>query len=431
MTKKLALFIIFIKIMVASSETVTLEQLLKSGLENNNLIILKEKSLNSQIKDIEILKSTVKPKISLDLSYDIYKNENVIGNPWIKNYVLSEDKVGIYLILKQNIYDGGIYNSKNKMSIIDKNTEFYNLENEKQEFYSKVYILYYDILKEEELLKLKKEMLKKLELDKFNAELYLKNEKIIYTDLLKIGVEILNIEQEILSINNNIAILKNEMKKNTGFSIDDRELIIPKELDEKKLEDIKSLIEKAYKNEIELKKLENNLEKIKYENEILRSTKKPNISLQGLYGIDIGQGEEFDNWTLSINISQNIYEGGKSKKTEEKLQIEKEKINISKLEIKENIKNNLEKSLKKLSSLSLIKEKNIKNLRFNEEILKVEELKYNNETIDINDLISARLNLMTANQNYIRSNYEYEQEKVRIYRLIGEIYNSGGKNEKQ
>ena len=100
MTKKLALFIIFIKIMVASSETVTLEQLLKSGLENNNLIILKEKSLNSQIKDIEILKSTVKPKISLDLSYDIYKNENVIGNPWIKNYVLSEDKVGIYLILK-------------------------------------------------------------------------------------------------------------------------------------------------------------------------------------------------------------------------------------------------------------------------------------------------------------------------------------------
>ena len=55
MTKKLALFIIFIKIMVASSETVTLEQLLKSGLENNNLIILKEKSLNSQIKDIEIL----------------------------------------------------------------------------------------------------------------------------------------------------------------------------------------------------------------------------------------------------------------------------------------------------------------------------------------------------------------------------------------
>ena len=334
MTKKLALFIIFIKIMVASSETVTLEQLLKSGLENNNLIILKEKSLNSQIKDIEILKSTVKPKISLDLSYDIYKNENVIGNPWIKNYVLSEDKVGIYLILKQNIYDGGIYNSKNKMSIIDKNTEFYNLENEKQEFYSKVYILYYDILKEEELLKLKKEMLKKLELDKFNAELYLKNEKIIYTDLLKIGVEILNIEQEILSINNNIAILKNEMKKNTGFSIDDRELIIPKELDEKKLEDIKSLIEKAYKNEIELKKLENNLEKIKYENEILRSTKKPNISLQGLYGIDIGQGEEFDNWKLSINISQNIYEGGKSKKTEEKLQIEKEKINISKLEIK-------------------------------------------------------------------------------------------------
>lgn len=431
MTKKLALFIIFIKIMVASSETVTLEQLLKSGLENNNLIILKEKSLNSQIKDIEILKSTVKPKISLDLSYDIYKNENVIGNPWIKNYVLSEDKVGIYLILKQNIYDGGIYNSKNKMSIIDKNTEFYNLENEKQEFYSKVYILYYDILKEEELLKLKKEMLKKLELDKFNAELYLKNEKIIYTDLLKIGVEILNIEQEILSINNNIAILKNEMKKNTGFSIDDRELIIPKELDEKKLEDIKSLIEKAYKNEIELKKLENNLEKIKYENEILRSTKKPNISLQGLYGIDIGQGEEFDNWKLSINISQNIYEGGKSKNTEEKLQIEKEKINISKLEIKENIKNNLEKSLKKLSSLSLIKEKNIKNLRFNEEILKVEELKYNNETIDINDLISARLNLMTANQNYIRSNYEYEQEKVRIYRLIGEIYNSGGENEKQ
>ena len=114
-----------------------------------------------------------------------------------------------------------------------------------------------------------------------------------------------------------------------------------------------------------------------------------------------------------------------------KLQIEKEKINISKLEIKENIKNNLEKSLKKLSSLSLIKEKNIKNLRFNEEILKVEELKYNNETIDINDLISARLNLMTANQNYIRSNYEYEQEKVRIYRLIGEIYNSGGENEKQ
>ena len=113
------------------------------------------------------------------------------------------------------------------------------------------------------------------------------------------------------------------------------------------------------------------------------------------------------------------------------MQIEKEKINISKLEIKENIKNNLEKSLKKLSSLSLIKEKNIKNLRFNEEILKVEELKYNNETIDINDLISARLNLMTANQNYIRSNYEYEQEKVRIYRLIGEIYNSGGKNEKQ
>ena len=120
-----------------------------------------------------------------------------------------------------------------------------------------------------------------------------------------------------------------------------------------------------------------------------------------------------------------------SKKTEEKLQIEKEKINISKLEIKENIKNNLEKSLKKLSSLSLIKEKNIKNLRFNEEILKVEELKYNNETIDINDLISARLNLMTANQNYIRNNYEYEQEKVRIYRLIGEIYNSGGENERQ
>ena len=113
------------------------------------------------------------------------------------------------------------------------------------------------------------------------------------------------------------------------------------------------------------------------------------------------------------------------------LAIRQLKINISKLEIKENIKNNLEKSLKKLSSLSLIKEKNIKNLRFNEEILKVEELKYNNETIDINDLISARLNLMTANQNYIRSNYEYEQEKVRIYRLIGEIYNSGGENEKQ
>lgn len=429
MNKKLILFMILSKMLFASKEIISIDELVIKGLEYNKLITIKEKEIDIRSIELEILNSNIKPNILLDFSYDIYQNENILGNPWINDSTLSNDKLSSNIILKQSVFDGGIFKNNKLIKKTEKDIEILKLEGEIQSTIYEVMYLYYEFLKENDTLNLKKKVMEKLEFDKKNIHILSTNKMVLDIEILKIDIEILKIKQEITLIENNITKISNEINKLTGISLKKFDLLEPKLSNGSNIPNLDTIIKKSYINNLEMQILLKNQEKLIYEDKLSNSENKPAISFQASYGYEFGNNEKFDNWKISFNIKQNIYNGNKTKNIRKSIATEKEKLELLEIEIKEKINNSVKELYDNLQGLDLIIDTNKKIVQYYIFLSEKEEIKYKNQIININELISIRLDLMTSEQNHIKSIYEYEQLILKLNKMTGEIMRFGGNYE--
>jgi outer membrane protein TolC len=400
-----------------------LNDLIELALQNNGTLKMKYENIEIKENDYKISVSKLFPNIDFKSSYNILNDENVVGNLWSNDYILSDKKLSAYIILNQPIYNNSSLKNKKKSAFLDKNIAELEFESEKERIVYMVSFLYYDLLQQIKLLELNNNLHEQLSNDKNITLKLIEAGKAINLDVLKINVEIVNIEKNIEINKTKIEYLKNQLKIYSGLNLEKEIYIyIPYfNLNNNLMYSKEEFINAAYKNRNDLLIYNNNLKSIEYKIKIVNSENMPTLNLAAQYGYDMSENESFDSWKISLEMNFNIFDGGNNKFNLNKLRAEYVNIETGIDEIKKNIKADINYEYDYLNTLNININKSIENIKYARENLEIEKTKYDIGDNRIIDLIDARNILFEAEEEYYVSILNFKKTQLKLYMLSGNL----------
>lgn len=394
----------------------TLGEALKE-LEKNNLDI----KISKQQSEVSFLSKEQKKysqfgKLNFNTSYTKYNDDRTLApiTPPISNDITTSDEISsMGVTYKVTLFDG--FSLKNDIEVLKLNG-FISLQKEKLTYNQMIYntqVLFTDILSLEALKKAYKQnhdflfSLKKIVEKEFE---YGKKAKI---DIYKIQADIQKNSAKIIELKTNIKILKNSLA-----------LLIYS--DNKDIEELQSI---TLKDKEQVYKFEN-LPQIKIaKNQEIKSDKNYNkalssyypkinfeTSFSNMYGSDDRQSVS----NISLQLSWNIFDFSVREKSIQKSKIEKLQAKLEFQKLQNEYKNEIEKAFETIKQNKSLLESAKAQFELASKTALIEELKYKENQISINDYLLAFSNKQFSQANKIQSNNNLLKSKFYYEYLIKE-----------
>lgn len=439
-----------------SAEGLSLEQLLKAGLNNN--FTIKESQLEREMAELDykFAKRSIFPELTLNTSYTRLEEGPQIpaGFELIKNPV-NNDLVGIKPLYKEgppDVYNTGlslqqpIYMSGKIWTGIEIAGRGLELAQIKEEMTTEEVILqivqaYYNVLMARERVEIEEQALQMVREHKKAARISFKAGMALKTDLLQADIEEGNSLHSLRNARNQLQLARKSLSNLTGVELKgiqlkeieiEPEIFSPynikikngKEVEGNHNKNLATIYDTALEKRSDLQLLNLNRELTGLNLELEKKANFPDIFISANYK---WQDDEFNladgSWDLTLGLSMKVFDGGRSRLKQKKL--EKELVRLEKNS--SNIRNMVELELER--SLFNI-EQNKKNIDLQElnrvkarENLNLEEKRYKAGMGSYLDVMNARTMLKNANTSLVFARYHYQLSLFELLQKTGQLSN--------
>jgi len=379
------------------SAALTLKESINLALKNSPL--LESKRLLAKAKSHQKRAVYLKSfgKISIEGSYSRYNIPHTLKPltpPIDPNITISKDIYSLGATYKVYLFRGFLDLITIDIAKLSKKEEDISYTLSKEELIYNIKALYF------KGLSLKKEL---YYLNSYKKALEALNKKInnefklgkkAYIDVLKIKSSLLEAKSKIVYVQNFIKSVKNELALTIGI----------KKFNEFK-EDIEYLKKSKYPPLI-IKKANINLKKAQKEIKKAKALYYPKIAFQSYYGKNFANSEEEEIWQSSFLISYNIFDFGYKSEQLQKSKILKLSAEKKLLDTKNRLKIKIDETKLQIESLKE-KLKSLKaNLKYLKKIKEAEKIKYENQSSDISDYLSALAKYEHAKSDIEKTKYD-------------------------
>jgi len=411
-------------------QTLTLENCVEMALKNNADIsgsVYDELSKKSGVKEAEALKS---PVINFDGGYQHHIDAQRVLPATANNQagVFSNDLWRTDIIFKMPLYTGG--KIENEIDLARKLLESASLKSQwtRQEIIFKVSTVFYGIIVQNKVIEAFSFSLSTMKEHYARVKELIEAGKASSLDLLKMEVRIADIEQNLENASNFFRLQKVNLlnfmgvdtsESNFNFS---KELIFPDTNQTELNYDIDSLVKEALGARKDYAAAKMALEAQRSKISVIKSGKKPVVSLVGIYGARGGAGGDTGKIGYAgVAVTAPIHEGGmiKAKTETERMALKslEEKMRKFELQIKQEVKSAV---LDILSSTKRVQATQ-KSIDQAKEALRIETEKYNFGKSSITDVLDAQAALLNAETNYYKMLAEFLTATQRLKYAKGGI----------
>ena len=426
------LLVINLPLKAEEVEELKLVDAIRISLEKNDMIQSSKLDIKKAESDLDKAWRNFWPKLDLQTSYTRLDEAPIIpGMEWKYNPIVkqplpipkveegSPNNYNTQLKLQQPILMGtraiigvdlakkGVELSKIQAEQTINDTLFQTIQS------------YFNLLMAEDMVQIRANAIKLIEEHQRIVEANFDAGMVLKTDILKVKIEKRKAKQELKTAQDNLHMAARQLAQQLGLSTTDFQIANPDlepEIDLK----LDKLYQQAFRNRPELESMQVNQEMLQTNLKMEKRSKWPNIMLLGNYS---WQGEELSfedgSWNITLSASMNIFDGGLSKKKQEGLELQLDKLNNSKESTKDMIKLDLEQALLKTKqaadSLNL-QQLSLENAK--------ESLRLANESYKAGvgtnlDVINAQTTLRQTEISLMQARYQYKLSKFKL------IYKTG------
>ncbi|MFW5991562.1 MAG: TolC family protein [Halanaerobiaceae bacterium] len=431
----------------ALAEEVSLHQLLEAGYRNN--FSLKESRLEREMAEVDqtIARRAIYPEVSLNSSYtkldqgqEIFNPEELTNFPHIdEDNLMVEGPDEVYntgLSLQQPIYMSGKLGTG--IDIAGKGLELARAREEMtaEEVLLEIIQAYFNVLMAREQVEIEEQALETVREHKKTVEATFEAGMALKTDLLQVEIEEGNTLHSLQNARDQLQLARRTLFNLTGMDLEEKSLkevqlsssvfsqynidMIGRKKAKIENEVLPQIYSTALKERQDLKLLDLNKELTELNLNLEEKANLPDIFLNASYN---WQGDQFtlDNgsWELTLGLSMNLFDGGKSQLEREKLRKELNKIDSNQRNIRNMVEVELEKNMFDI-------EQNHKNIQLQElnlvkarENLNLEEKRYRAGMGNYLDVMNARTMLKKARTSLGFARYNYQLSMFDLLQKTG------------
>jgi outer membrane protein TolC len=429
----LSVLLLICKIANAQSNRLSLEESVKTGIENSKDLKISESKITGNKAKVQETKSLFLPQLKLNAGY--LRQSNV--DPYFiiipfsaEPLQLSEVILNNYsfvLSLRQPLYTGGkLVSSKSAAENTTVSSEL-DYSNEKNNIAANVSIAFWNYYKALQVKKIADNTLLQTEKHITDTKNFLINGLATTSDLLKLEVQNSNAKLQQLEAANNIELARVAFNRILGLPLDSKTEIDQDELrfDAERF-DLASLTSEAMDNRIELKSLDFKLKAASKNISAVKSAYLPLVSLFSNYYLQNPNlriqppVDEFNStWDVGVSLSWDVWNWGNtsSQVTQAEQIYVQGKINYDQLqetielEVNQNYLN-----VVYLSERIDVSEKAVEQAKDN---YRINTEKYNVQLATSTDIVDAETALFQAQTNYTNAIVDYRIALIKLYRSVG------------
>jgi len=432
MKKKLAFFILIASIGVLNLQAkeiknITLHECIKIALTNNTDIVTAKSNYQMSKAGLRSAWGNFMPSLN---AYGQWKrrNEDLIMFRY-KDFVYSKDSYYYSFSLSQPIFNG--FSNLASLKKYKAEEQIYSdyLTLTEQQITLKVKLQYYEVLKAKQLLKVSEETLKASEEELVRIETMEQigsaSKAEVYQQKVRVGQNKL----ALIEAQNTLSNAKADLNHTLGINVN-TEL----ELEEESLEvqqfdvHFDELIEQALQNRLDYHAAKENLNSAKSDVVISRSNYFPQISLDADYNwYDVRfprssqDLQEFDNYSIGVNISMNLFNGFKTKANVNSSQAGVLAAQASLEQTKRQVMLDVKKSVLNLQKAAENIVVTNENLVSAEEDYRLARERYKIGAGTLLEQITAEISLTQAKADQIQALYDYKYTLAALELAVGKL----------
>lgn len=350
--------------------------------------------------------------------------------PSIENYFMYsvwsvvESKFDNNVVLHWPLYTGGKAEAVIKQSMITLHIANIGINKATQQVKLDTTTAYYKVLQKCEMLKVKQDSVVMLKEHLAVTRAEYEAGTIVKSDILRSEVEVSDAQQEQITAQNDYLVAVAALDKLMGLPMD-TEINLTEPLKyEKYGRALEECIQLAMNNRPEMQEADKKVEYAKQGISVAKSASKPSVALQG---IEDSYSDNFPgiggnkNWSLTMNVSMNIYDAGQTRNGIEKANTELEK----NLQLRQQAKDNAEFEVRQAYLDLKEAEKRIATTQMAvdkaEEDYKIAQLRYSVGDVTNLDVIDAQNAIVKAKSNYIQALFDFNTDRVKTDKASGVI----------
>ncbi len=422
----------------SQSGVLDLEDCIHLALQNNYNFNLA--SIDKKIAEKNYLQSysNILPEVQFSYSGSKYErgpssylgNEYIGENPALPSTYEVTTGHSYYAEVQasQTIFDGGRWYLNIKKSQYDKKSSDYMYLSSRQEVIVTVRQYYMDLLKQQELLKVKEQAVERSRQQLERVKSMYEIGSVAQVDVYRSEVNLGNDRIQLLNQQNNVRQARESLNIAIGRE-PETGLEIKKDIKfEKQVGDLNEIVSKAVSNNPDIRSQQFVAKSSKYGVRIAQSAFLPNLSAFTYYQRRVpqfkGLYEQFDreySWAVGLSISWNLFNGFSDYLGVQKAHLNKkyanQKLEFDKLNLKSRV-SNLYNNLKALNEIIDINETNLTSAQ---EDYRLAEERYRLGSGTLLDLRDAQVNLVTAEQILVAARYDAYITYAELQQAMGNL----------
>ncbi|NOX38008.1 MAG: TolC family protein [Calditrichaeota bacterium] len=419
-----------------STRPLTLEECIRIALKENAQIKIASQQLSLARYNYKGSFQNILP--TLRVSYGMFRFErgptSYLGGEYVGegipalNRITRQTDYSFSLNLNQNIYDGGFWWNNIRKTRVEREAEAYNFESEKQKTVMTVMERYFTLLKEQKLLEVYQEAVRRSEEQLNRAQSMYELGSVAQVDVYRAKVNLGNDRIQYLNQKNVVERARQDL--NIAMGRDPREpLEIVTELEfHKYLENIDNLFQEALEKNPQLKKLKMDLQSMQLQAKLAFSNFLPQVSSFFSYSRRVPEFEglyrELDReytWTVGLQLSWNLFNGFADYINVQKAKVNQKLLREQLLDFQRNLLSNIKSLYDNLKAYDEIIAINQDNLEAAREEYRLAQERYRIGSGTALELREAQLNLTRAEQILISAEYDAIINYARLLEAIGRL----------
>jgi outer membrane protein len=408
-------------------EGLPLDRCLKLASQNSQTLKAAEKKVEIAQTEVTEARGAYWPKLDYSLFADKAQDPMY---PYDVDICpgASKNESGAVLSLTQELYSGGKSAGELRLAEIQLDMARENERQAKQQLTFLVKQAFYQVWLAGQVLKMTETSLDNLQHHVERTESLYQLGSVSKFELLRARVQRDSLKPQVISAQNDLQLAKLNLAILIGFA---KDRLFSVDFDSEKVSlsaqsqlDIKQLLESAYENRPEMHKAKQAETLSHYQKDLAEAGFKPKVSLTGQYeagSLDDNPNHWTDNklWTLSLNISGNIFDGfttpAKIKGAQKKMELTA----IQETGLRDQIRLDVEQAAQNLQESQAVIHANQSNIEMAKESLEQTQSRFNEGLSTTMDIMDSQVALDQALNGYYRGVALYLTAEAQLEQVTG------------
>jgi len=414
-----------------AQEKLTKQDAVNIALENNYGILIAKNNIKIAENNSSLNNSGFLPKVTANAgaNYNLNDSENTLQNGTISENNGAESKsynasIGVSYTLFDGL--GRSYNYK-------KLKEVYNLsELEAQTVIEnsllQIFTIYYNVAQLTEDIKNISESLnvskQRLLRANYGFE-YGQNTKL---QVLNAEVDVNNDSIKYINTQRLLANSKRDLNLALGRNVNS-DFLVETDITFNLIFELNTLLEKAKKYNIEIQKINKNLELSQFDIKINKSNLLPSLNLNSSYGFNKSDNDTSFNFAeqyskglnAGLSLNWNLFDGGATKTRIQNAKIYEDNLTVQKEKTLNELERNVANALEVYNNSLFILNTEEKNVETNKNNFSRTEEKFKLGQVTSIEFRQAQLNLLNAKSSYNAAKYDAKNAELILLQLSGEL----------